>query len=489
MSGTLDSKRLSGTQWMVLAAAFLGWMFDGLEMGLFPIAARPALQDLLREQLAPLHQAVSESEEAIAKAQQDVEKAQSAQQRAEAQKILQEAEKARQEAKGRAEAQISRWISVFVAMFLFGAALGGLLFGWLGDRMGRVRTMAMTIFAYSIFTGACYFATAPWQLAVLRFLAALGMGGEWSLGVALVVEYWPEKLRPLMAGIIGAASNVGFALVAVIAMMFHVTADSWRWIMLACATPAALAVLILLLIPESQRWAESVKRTSARPIREIFTTRLVWPTLLAICFASVALIGTWGAVSQFLPTWTDQMAGPDRPGAKGTVQLLISIGAIAGCIAAPLAGGKIGRRPAYFGLCVCSLLACGYLFGTLRLLPQSVQDSAPAWLATAFGGLSSYGPQFLAATVVVGFFTAAFYGWLPLYLPELFPTRVRATGQGLSFNFGRIFAAFGALGTGQLMGFFGGSYPRACATITLVYLVGMVLIWLAPETKGKPLPD
>jgi len=91
--------------------------------------------------------------------------------------------------------------------------------------------------------------------------------------------------------------------------------------------------------------------------------------------------------------------------------------------------------------------------------------------------------------VVVGFFTAAFYGWLPLYLPELFPTRVRATGQGLSFNFGRIFAAFGALGTGQLMGFFGGSYPRACATITLVYLVGMVLIWLAPETKGKPLPD
>jgi MFS transporter, SHS family, sialic acid transporter len=441
-----ESKRLGKEQWFVLAAAFLGWMFDGLEMGLFPIAARPALQDLLRESLAGLPTA-------------------------------------------QAEAKIGEWTSYFVAMFLFGAASGGLLFGWLGDRMGRVRTMAVTILAYSLFTGSCAFAQSPWVLAVLRFCAALGMGGEWSLGVALVVESWPDRLRPLLSGVIGAASNVGFALIAVVAMYFKVTPDSWRWTMFTCATPAALAFLILLFLPESQRWKESVKTAAAKPMTEIFTTRLIWPTLLAIVFASVALIGTWGAVSQFLPTWTDQLAGPERAHAKGTAQLLISIGAITGCLIAPLVGGRIGRRPAYFGLCVLSLLVCGYLFGTARILPEQWRESLPSGLVNLFGGLSVYDAHFLAACAAAGLVTAAFYGWLPLYLPELFPTRVRATGQGLSFNFGRILAGVGALTTGQLMGLFDGSYPRACATITLVYVIGMIVIWFAPETKGKPLPE
>lgn len=403
-------------QWYVLAAAFLGWMFDGLEMGLFPIAARPALRDLLGA--------------------------------------------------GATEAQIGAWISYLVASFLGGAALGGLIFGWMGDRLGRVRTMAITILAYSFFTGCCYFATAPWQLGAFRFLAALGMGGEWSLGVALVMECWPERLRPLLAGVIGAASNVGFLLIAVVGVFFKVTPESWRWIMLAGAGPALLAFLVLFFLPESERWKESMKTAVSNPLREILTTRLLVPTLLATAFASVALIGTWGAISQFLPTWTDELAGHD-PHAKAVVQIVISIGAIIGCLIAPIVGGMIGRRPAYFGLCLLSLLSCAYLF---------------RWL-------HQYDVQFLVVAGVVGAVTAAFYGWLPLYLPELFPTRVRATGQGLSFNFGRIFALLGALTTGQLMGWFNGSYPKACATITLVYLVGMFLIWFAPETKGKPLPE
>lgn len=441
-----ETKTLGRAQWFVLAAAFLGWMFDGLEMGLFPIAARPALQDLLPH--------VTETE-------------------------------------------IGTWISYLVASFLLGAACGGLVFGWMGDRLGRVRTMAVTILAYSIFTGCCYFVPlpiggavfavlttlgvaegsaarlaellggGPTQLAAFRFCAALGMGGEWALGVALVVECWPERFRPLLAGVIGAASNVGFLLIALLGVFFRVAPDQWRWIMLAGASPALLAFLILMLIPESQRWKESVRTTGARPIREIFTTRLIWPTLLAIVFASVALIGTWGAVSQFLPTWTDKLAGPENPHAKGVVQVVISIGAIIGCLVAPLVGGRIGRRPAYFGLCLLSLVSCAYLF---RMFDH-------------------YSVPFVIMAGVVGAVTAAFYGWLPLYLPELFPTRVRTTGQGLSFNFGRIFAAAGALATGRLMEFFGGSYPKACATITLVYLVGMVMIWFAPETKGRPLPD
>jgi len=425
------SEKLGRAQWYVLAAAFLGWGFDGLEMGLFPIAARPALLDLMP---------------------------------------------------GADEAQIGAAISYLVAAFLGGAACGGLLFGWMGDRFGRVRTMAVTILAYSLFTGCCYFVPihlpgdsglVHWlnnpvlQFGTFRFLAALGMGGEWALGVALVMEAWPERLRPLLAGIIGAASNVGFLLIAALGIFVHVTPDSWRWIMLAGAVPALLAFFVLIVIPESERWKESVTKGTSRPMKEIFTTRLIVPTLLAIVFASVALIGTWGAISQFLITWADKLAGPERPYAKGVVQVIVSIGAILGCLAAPIAGGKIGRRPAYFGLCLASLVVCQFLFR----------------------GMSEYNAMFLAMCGVAGFFTAAFYGWLPLYLPELFPTRVRATGQGLSFNFGRVFALLGALGTGQLMQFFDGSYPMACATITLIYVVGMVMIWFAPETKGKPLPE
>jgi len=130
-------------------------------------------------------------------------------------------------------------------------------------------------------------------------------------------------------------------------------------------------------------------------------------------------------------------------------------------------GARLGRRPSYFLLCLASLLLCGYMFRTITEFNRT-------FLLLAFG---------------VSLATASFYGWFPLYFPELFPTRARATGQGLAFNFGRVFAAGGALLQGELVAHFEGSYARAGAVVTLVYLVGMALIWLAPETKGKPLPE
>jgi MFS family permease len=193
---------------------------------------------------------------------------------------------------------------------------------------------------------------------------------------------------------------------------------------------------------------------------------LLTTVLLAIAFSSVALIGTWGSV-QWLPLWADQLTNGQVDSAKALTQLLTGLGAVGGCIVGALAAGSMGRRPAYFILCVLSLGLCGLLFRAI----------------------TEYGMAFLILVTLVGAVTAAFYGWLPLYLPELFPTRVRATGQGLCFNFGRILAAAGALTQGQLVSIYGGSYARAGATVTLVYLAGMALIWLAPETKGQPLPD
>lgn len=405
------------TQWLTLTAAMLGWMFDGLEMGIFPVAGRPALRDILQTS---------------------------------------------------DEAQIASWFSLAIAVFLVGAAIGGVLFGWLGDRIGRVRAMALSVLIYSLFTGACYFATQAWHLAALRFIAALGMGGEWALGVALVMETWPGIARPVLAGAIGAASNVGFLLIAVFSYVFKIDESNWRYIMLAGAAPALLTFFIRIFVPESERWQEAVKQphSGRSPLAEVFSPKLLRTTLLGIAFGSIALMGTWGSV-QWIPTWLNKVSGDTAPQAKDLAAIVSSIGAVFGCFVGALLGGAWGRRPVYFLLCLASLGTCSWVFL----------------------GFDGYTPSILIVIGLVGGTTAAFYGWLPLYLPEIFPTRVRATGQGLSFNFGRIVAAAGALGTGQLVAWFGNDYARAGWTISLVYLVGLALIWLAPETKGQPLPE
>jgi MFS family permease len=390
-------------------------MFDGVEQGVFPLVARPALQDLLGVD---------------------------------------------------ADGLIGPWMGYITALFLLGAACGGLCFGWLGDRVGRVRAMMLSILAYSLFTGMCYFVRAPWELGLFRFLAAVGMGGEWSLGVALVMECWPEASRPTLAGVIGAAANVGFGILGVLGILFHVTRGSWRWVMLAGAAPAFLALFIARYVPESERWKHAIKGAPSQPFREIFSRALAGRTFLGLLFASIALIGTWGSV-QWLPSWADQLTQGNVNNAKGLTQVLVAAGAVLGCFIGPWIGRLMGRRPAYFVLCLGSLLACACLFRAVH----------------------QYGLTFLFMVFLVGTTTGSFYGWLPLYLPELFPTKVRATGQGLAYNSGRILAAVGAVQMGYLLRFYEGSYAKAGAAITLVYALGLVCIWLAPETKGQPLPD
>ena len=401
-------------KWLVLLAAFLGWMFDGLEMGIFPQIARSALGQLL-----PVGTVTEES--------------------------------------------IKLWHQVIDACFLFGAALGGLVFGWLGDRIGRVRAMAFSILVYSGFTGLLYFVTAAWHIAALRFIAAIGMGGEWALGVALVMEIWDAKHRPILAGLIGAAANVGFVTVGLMGYLIRVNQENWRYIALAGAAPALLTFVIRLFVPESHRWQATQKEGKSRPLTELFgDRRLAWTTVMAIAFASIALLGTWGAV-QKIPAWVGVLPGT-TPTAAGSSQMASGLGAIVGCLVAPLVAAVLNRRIAYFLLCLGSLISCQVLF-------------------RAF---DTYNTAFLAMTFLVGGVTAAFYGWLPLYLPELFPTRVRATAQGISFNFGRIFAGAGGIILG---GSVPGGYATMGAAVSLIYVVGLFAIWIAPETKGRPLPE
>jgi MFS family permease len=189
--------------------------------------------------------------------------------------------------------------------------------------------------------------------------------------------------------------------------------------------------------------------------------------LLGAGLSGVALLGTWGSL-QWAAKWAGELtkANPALHAPEYT-QLSLALGAVVATILAALTADKIGRRPTYALLCLGSI----------------------ASLVWFYQGNASYGPTFLAAAFVAGGVTAAFYGWFPLYLPELFRTSIRATSQGFAYNFGRVLAAIGTLQTAQVMGLFGGSFPKAGTALSAIYLVGAVLVWLGPETKGRPLPE
>jgi SHS family sialic acid transporter-like MFS transporter len=497
-----------------LIAAFLGWLFDGFEMGLFPLIGKPALQDLLPS----------------------------------ATPIIQ-----------------GQWFTVIIAVFLVGAATGGVLFGWLGDKLGRVKAMTLAIFTYAIFSGLCAFVTEAWHFAGLRFIASLGMGGEWALGVALVNEIWGNKNRAWIAGMIGAASNIGFLLTGLISWKLNASLEvvtswihaiglspanteyllhnrAWRFIAVSSALPAIINFFILIFVPESHKWEEEKKSGSTshwatmdligvliaclaaigiiyvwspmatvggavagivtlvglvialwgymHPMRQYMSRSVAAGSTLTADrsiimrnlfigagLAAVALLGTWGSAQQ-AARWASDLApkGSTLP-VIDYVVISTALGAIFATLITPFIADKLGRRVTYTILCAAALAAS---LGFFRINVPFIGDSVPTSLIlTAF---------------LLGGITASFYGFFPLYFPELFPTSVRATGQGFCFNFGRLIAAIGALQLGNLMLLFNGenvtavqSAANAYSVLSCIYLVGMVLVWFAPETKGRSL--
>jgi MFS family permease len=451
------------------------------------------------------------------------------------------------------ESTIGFWFGAVTAGFLVGAATGGVLFGWLGDRIGRVRAMSLSVLTYALFTGLCGLANTPGQIACLRFIAALGMGGEYALGVALVMESWPNRYRVVLSGLIGAAGNGGYLMIALLGLaLTAVLGDvanmltaagmstqlverltnhhGWRLLMMIGAAPALLTFMIRLFVPESELWKREKDRgaTSHWAARDLlgvafgtlgplgiiylwatsgldvrvrilgtfvglavalvgylypvirfasrlqaatsgdgeFIHRTVRRMLLAAALSGVALLGSWGSM-QWAPTWADKLTGGQLPSAKGWTQVCSASGAMVGCMVAALASGWFSRRTTYRLICLAAFASILFLYL----------------------GNHEFGPQLLTAVFVAGMCTASIYGWLPLYLPELFPTSVRATGQGFGYNFGRVLAAIGALQTGNLMGLFGGDYAVACSMMSGIYIVGLVVIQFAPETRGRPLPE
>jgi len=413
-TGSTSSPQASAfALWLILIVAWLGWMFDGMEMGLYSVLARPALRELLHTQ---------------------------------------------------DDKAIGPVVGIMFALFLLGASLGGFIFGRLGDKIGRVKTMVITVLIYSGFTGLTYFVTNTWQFGACRFLGAMGLGGEWGLGVALVMESWPNARRPVLAGLLGSSANVGFLVSSLVNLHFGYL--GWRLIFCIGVVPALLTLIIRLCIKEPAKWVKARERGERPDLGQLWEPTLRRNTIMACMLSAVALIGTWG-VFQWLPTWVNKLVGGNAVMERGTVAMWMAFGQIVGSFLGGPSAEWFGRRISYCLFCIGSLVFSIALYMTV----------------------SSFGIQLLVLAAIAGIFTTAFFGWLPLYLPELFPTRIRATGEGITFNFGRILAAVGVFTTGALVNGFGGSYEKAAVTMSLIYVVGLILIWFVPETKGCKLPE
>lgn len=437
----------AAARWAVLVAAFVGLSFDGIELGLMPVASLSVSKNLLGAQFS--------------------------------------------------DTLAGDWFARFTASLMLGAALGGIVLGALGDRIGRTRAMGVSILFYSIFAGLGAFVKTQEQMLLLRFFVGLGVGGMWPNGVVLVSECWPNASRPVVAGVMGAGVNAGILLLSQLARLWPITPDSWRWLFRLAAVPAVLGILVLLALPESPKWLATRRRKGSSPsgplggattpgfpgsnakdqrrvgpkkdsspLRELFRPPLLRLTLIGILLASIPLVGAWAASKWMIP-WADKLAGATHPGYKAVVQGWWALGATLGSFAGAQVAAWLGRRLSY---CLISL-------GTTALTIAMFQLTGPLEAV------------FLPVVFAQGFVATLFFGWLPLYLPELFPTRVRATGSGLAMNSGRFATAVGVLISGVLFAALGGSYPMVGAFGALIYALGMIAIWFAPDTSGRNLEE
>lgn len=472
------------SRYVVLFTAIGGLLFDGVELGLMPVASLSVSQSLLGDAFTP--------------------------------------------------ALGGDWFARFTAALMLGAAVGGIFLGSLGDRIGRTRALGVSVLFYSVFAGLGAFVKTQEQMLVLRFMVGLGVGGVWPNAVALAAECWPDKSRPIIAGLMGVALNGGILMLSQIARTWHITPESWRWIFQLAAAPAVLGLLALTVIPESPLWLAVRERrktagspaqmapsppwgdddvgihpsdpvriepVSHRPIsaqssgerrgkpslcpqklcaisawfadreapgnnalRELLSPPLLRLTLIGILIGSIPMVGAWAASKWMIP-WADKVGGATEAGYKAITQGWWALGAVLGSFTGAQIAAWLGRRRAYAIISAATTILTSLMFlGTAPLQAS-----------------------FLPIVFAQGFVATLFFGWLPLYLPELFPTRVRAAGSGIAYNVGRFATALGVLAAGALFAAMGGSYPKVGATCGLIYLLGLIVIWWAPDTTDKKL--
>ena len=372
---------------------------------------------------------------------------------------------------------------------LLGWGIGGMAGGIMADYVGRKRMMMLSILGYALFTGFTALSTDIWMFCFLRFVTGFFMGSEWSTGVALLSETWPNKARPKGAGFLQSGFGFGTLLAALVWLVLSKTqplgANTWRLVFVVGAMPALFCLYIRRAVGESEKWLKAIreqrwatKKTDGsgglnkRPftLKEIFSEPVSRKNVLLAFLLSITTTVGWYAISIWLPDFAVQMAkglGQANPMVWGLRSALVyTTGAVVAYLVSGFAADALGRRP--------------YLFVTFL---GSLLTTAVVYLGTrSMEGL-------MVASFINGFFTlGCAYSWMAIYPVELFTSGVRSTAASFIFNGARLIAFVFPFLSGTIVRTFG-SIPRAAMIMSSVYLIGLVVPWFLPETKGKPLPE
>ncbi len=406
---------ISPQQWKSGIAAWLGWLFDGLDMHLYVLVAAPLVAGLL---------GVADPK----------------------------------------DPEVGKHSSWIQAAFLIGWALGGGFFGRIADRIGRSRALMLTILTYALFTGLAFFAETWWQLLIFRFLAGLGIGGEWGIGASLLSETWPKRWRPWVAAVLQTAVNIGvlFATLAV----FLLADQPPRYVFLVGVIPAFIVLWIRRAVPEPEEWAKAKQSAGeAVPVfLDLFRGSVRRITILTLLVCTFSLTAHWAFLFWYtqqlrtLPELADWSPG-DRSRLVSTAMWVVVGTSILGNFLAAALAQWLRYRWSIAILCV------GY-FASMAITYSEPREHGDLWLGFVLIGICQG---------VFGLFT--------MYMPPLFPTLLRTTGAGFCYNFGRIAAGVGTV----LFGFFSppGDYRLALFWAAFLFLPAAAIALLLPEPPDE----
>jgi MFS family permease len=438
-------KELTSYHWFVLLVASLGWLFDTMDQQLFTLARRPAMLELLHVHAGDPNSA----------------------------------------------GLVATYAGYSTSIFMIGWAVGGVLFGVLGDRIGRVKTMLISILSYSAFTGLSVLSVGVWDFSAYRFLTGLGVGGEFAVGVALVAEVMPTRARPYALGLLQASSTVGNVTAALIGITLGrlqatgaIATSPWRWMFIIGTLPALLVLVIMRRLKEPAGWQKDKdENVQMGSVSELFSAKYRRRTLVGMTLAFSGVVGLWG-IGFFAPDllssvldktfraqgMAENVIASQKTLWTGINSLLQNVGAFFGIGAFTYLTARVGRRPAFAAGFLAAMFATAFTFWKL----QNFSDIF--WM-----------------TPLMGFCQLSLFGGFAIYFPELFPTRLRSTGTSFCYNVGRLIAAVGPFALGLLTSrvYADTAEPMRYAGITMcaVFLLGLGVLPWAPETMGKPLPE